>query len=80
MPEYRKKLENARSASKIHTLLDAFFVDETTSTLNNLVRCTDSEVFECRAYLKALHKLEESLQNHINTHKIEDLRRRHARD
>ena len=80
MERITKALEQARISSKLHSLLDKFFVTQTAETIQAMKTCAHEELLDNRAYLLAIEKLEQMLLEYIETYKVTEARRLHVRD
>lgn len=79
MESLNQALKLARTSYKLHSLLDKFFVEQTTKTIECLKECASSELQDYRAYLLAIGKLEQELLEYTNKYNLIEARRRHAR-
>ena len=80
MERINQALEQARTGSTLHRMLDGFFVEQTANVVAQLKVCDYQKLFEHRTYLVALEKLELELLEYINKYNLMDARRQHVRD
>jgi hypothetical protein len=71
-------LQRARMASKLHELLDEFFIEHTTRSVEAIKRCKSEDLLNERAYLYALDQLEQNLVAYINKYNLIEARRQHV--
>lgn len=80
MERINKALQDARQASELHTILEAFFVAQLANTIADMRVCAHDELLDNRAYLQALNRLENELLEYTNHYNFVELRRQHVRE
>ena len=78
MERLNQALKLARTGSKLHKMLDKFFLEQATETIEAMKTCAHSELLDNRAYLLAIERLEQELLEYTNKYNLIEARRRHV--
>ena len=78
MERINQALRQARTGSKLHKMLDEFFLEQTAQTIEAMKTCARPELLDNRAYLLAIWRLEQELLEHIDKYNLIEARRQHV--
>lgn len=78
MERVNQALKLARTGSKLHKMLDEFFLEQAAETIEAMKTCAHAELLDNRAYLLAIERLEQELLEYVNKYNLIEVRRQHV--